>query len=106
MPKLLIQQAELDYAKFLEVHIAEAKAQLKVMQDDYDATCARFLRMLQEGAKVQRGPLTLSVELEERRKSVSWKSEFIAVRSEAEANDILAAQPITFKEVVVIEKAR
>jgi hypothetical protein len=102
MPPSKILQAELDDARFLEQRLAEAKAQLKVLETDYEATCTRVMGLLKAGATIQRGPLSCAIALEERKKSVSWKSEFIAVRSEAEAAEILARQPIVCTEVLVI----
>jgi hypothetical protein len=102
MPKLMITQVELDYSRLLEQQIAAQKAQVKLLEEELTRTHATFYAMLQDGAKIQRGPLTVSIELEEKRKSVSWKTEFILVRSEVEAQAILDAQPISVKEVIVV----
>ena len=102
MPKLMITQTELDYACLLESQLIEQKTRLKLIEEELTKTHATLYAMLQDGAKIQRGPLTVAIELEERRKSVSWKQEFIHVRSEVEAQAILDAQPISVKEVVVV----
>jgi hypothetical protein len=98
----MISQQELDYTRLLELQLAEQKARCKLIEEELLKTHATLYGLLKDGAKVQRGPLTVSIELEEKRKSVSWKQEFITVRSQVEADAILADQPILVKEVVVV----